>query len=276
MLSKAEHSDLLAHAFSIKKRFLAMYKEAKAGHIGCSLSCAEILTFIQFGWKETEDEIILSKGHAAAALYSILAESGALSEESISTFYKNNTILPAHPPANAIKEIPFATGSLGHGLSLAAGIAMAAKFKQSEKKIFCISSDGELNEGSIWEAAQFITMHNLKNVVWFIDNNGLQGFGTTDEVMGTSPLDAKISAYGFEVIHVDGHDMNSLQTAKEFYAHSAKPLAIICKTIKGKGWAAFEDKLDCHYLPFNEEQYLQTMEDLEKNFQLEISNLKTK
>ena len=149
MLAKGKHSDLLKRAFSVKKRFLGMYKAANAGHVGCSLSCAEILTFVQFGWLTEGDEIILSKGHAAASLYSVLAEAGRLDESDIATFYKNNTYLAAHPPTNKLNGIPFATGSLGHGLSLAAGLGLAAKLKKTDKKIFCVTSDGEINEGSI-------------------------------------------------------------------------------------------------------------------------------
>src|SRR5580704_1056920 len=120
-VNNAVHQDLLTKAHNIKRRFLGMYKAVNAGHVGCSLSVAEIITFVRFGWMKNTDEIILSKGHAAASLYSVLAEDGILSEDDIKTFYKNNSYLAAHPPVNKIKHIPFATGSLGHGLSLAAG-----------------------------------------------------------------------------------------------------------------------------------------------------------
>ncbi|HWB62420.1 MAG TPA: 1-deoxy-D-xylulose-5-phosphate synthase N-terminal domain-containing protein, partial [Chitinophagales bacterium] len=165
----ATQQDLVTKAFNIKKRFLGMYKAANAGHVGSSLSVAEVITFVRFGWMKDNDEIILSKGHAAASLYSMLAEEGLLSEADIQTFYRNNTYLAAHPPVNKIKGVPFATGSLGHGLSIAAGLGIAQKLKKSDKHIFCITSDGEINEGSTWEAALFIAHHNLKNVVWLID-----------------------------------------------------------------------------------------------------------
>src|ERR1700754_1200820 len=168
---------------AIKSRLIRMYKKANAGHVGCSLSCLEMLTFIKFELSAAEDELILSKGHAAALLYSVLAEAGMISEEEIDTFYLNGTYLSAHPPVNKIKGIPFATGSLGHGLSIAAGLGLAGKLKRSDKKIFCITSDGELNEGSTWEAALFISHHDLRNIIWFIDRNYLQGFGRTEDVM---------------------------------------------------------------------------------------------
>ena len=176
-MNSAQHKNLLTKAYHIKSRFLGMYKQANAGHVGCSLSVAEIITFVRFGWMNENDEIILSKGHAAAALYSMLAEDGTLSEEDIQTFYKNGTHLAAHPPVNKIRRIPFATGSLGHGLSLAAGLGLAQKLKKKDKKIFCITSDGEINEGSTWEAALFIAHHQLTNVIWLIDRNNLQGYG---------------------------------------------------------------------------------------------------
>ena len=126
---------------SIKHRLINMYKRVNAGHVGCSLSCLEILTFIKFELMQGVDEIILSKGHAAALLYSVLAEDGILSESDINTFYQNGTYLSAHPPVNKIKGIPFATGSLGHGLSLAAGLGIANRLKRSDKKIYCVTSD---------------------------------------------------------------------------------------------------------------------------------------
>ncbi len=200
------------------------------------------------------DELILSKGHAAALLYSILAEDGTISAAEIETFYKNGTHLSAHPPVNKIKGIPFATGSLGHGLSIAAGLGLANKLKKNNKKIYCITSDGELNEGSTWEAALFMAHHNLNNVVWFIDRNYIQGFGRTEDTMKLEPLDKKLESFGFNVVMADGHNFESLQSATSALSQQ-KPTAIICKTIKGKD-LKLEDTVDCHYLPLTEEDYL--------------------
>jgi transketolase len=238
---------------SIKKRLIKMYKAANAGHVGCSLSSLEIAVFIRFALSQSGDELILSKGHAAALLYSVLAEEGILSETEIDSFYKNGTYLSAHPPVNKIKGIPFATGSLGHGLSIAAGLGLAGKLKKNSKKIFCITSDGEINEGSTWEAALFIAHHNLKNVLWFIDRNYLQGFGRTEETIKLDPLDKKLESFGFQVVTTDGHSFESLQIAVNRFENE-KPLAIICNTIKGKD-LALQDTVDCHYLPLTEEDF---------------------
>ncbi len=238
---------------SVRNRLIKMYKAANAGHVGCSLSCLEVIVFIKFSLMKKEDELILSKGHAAALLYSVLAEDGVISEEEIQSFYKNDTLLSAHPPVNKIKGIPFATGSLGHGLSIAAGFGLANKLKKTAKKIYCITSDGELNEGSTWEAALFIAHHNLKNVVWFIDRNYIQGFGRTEDTMKLDPLDKKLESFGFEVTTAAGHDFGSLKKAVDQF-HNEKPLAVICNTVKGKE-LTLEDTVDCHYLPLTDSDF---------------------
>lgn len=245
---------LYSHRNNIRKRVINMYKGANAGHVGCSLSCLEILTFIKFEVMKTGDEFILSKGHAAALLYAVWAEAGILSDKDIASFYLNDTQLPAHPPVNTIKGIPFATGSLGHGLSIATGLGLANKLKNNNKKIYCLTSDGELNEGSTWEAALFLSHHNLQNVVWFIDRNYLQGFGRTEETIKMDPLDKKLEAFGFEVAIADGHDFESLKISVANYQHT-KPLAVICNTVKGKGMF-LQNTVDCHYLPLNDEDFI--------------------
>jgi transketolase len=240
---------------SIRKRVIKMYKEANAGHVGCSLSCLEIITFIKFQLMKEHDDLILSKGHAAALLYSVLAEEGIITEKDIETFYKNGTYLSAHPPVNKIRKIPFATGSLGHGLSLAAGLGLASKLKNQDKNVFCITSDGELNEGSTWEAALFISHHNLKNIFWFIDRNYIQGFGRTEDTLRLDPLDRKLESFGFQVITARGHDFSSLEKSfSEFQGQ--KPLALICNTIKGKD-LKLQDTVDCHYLPLTDEEFIE-------------------
>lgn len=238
----------------VRDKLIRMYKQANAGHVGCSLSCLEMAVFIKFELMKEADELILSKGHAAALLYSVLAEAGTISDAEIATFYKNGTHLSAHPPINKIKGIPFATGSLGHGLSIAAGLGLANKLKKSDKQIYCITSDGELNEGSTWEAALFIAHHNLTNVVWFVDRNFIQGFGRTEDTMKLEPLDKKIESFGFNVAIADGHNFGSLQTAVS-QIKKDKPTAVICKTTKGKNMIN-EDTVDCHYLPLTEENFL--------------------
>ncbi|MBK8658091.1 MAG: transketolase [Bacteroidetes bacterium] len=275
-MNPSAHHDLLTKALHIKKRFLAMYKSAGAGHVGCSLSVAEILTFVRFGWMNDTDEIILSKGHAAAALYAMLAEDGTLSETDIQSFYQNNTYLAAHPPVNKLKRIPFATGSLGHGLSIAAGLGFAQKLKKTDKQIFCITSDGEINEGSTWEAALFIAHHQLTNVIWLIDRNRLQGFGRTEDVMKLEPLDKKLEAFGFNVVQADGHDFDSLQLSKQKAMVSSIPVAIICNTVKGHGWTTYENQVDCHYLPMKDGEYELVVKEVESDFAKRINDLEIK
>ena len=257
---------MLQQALNIKKRFLKMYSNANAGHIGSSLSCTEILTFIFFGWKAENEEVVLSKGHAAAALYSVLAEKEIITQNDIDSFYKNGTYLPAHPPAGKLKGIPFATGSLGHGLSLAAGFGLSKKLKEVDDKVFCVTSDGELNEGSIWEAAMFIAHHNLTNVIWFIDKNNLQGFGRTQDVMDMNLLSKKIEAFGWDVVTIDGHNFDEMAAIKQQHSSYTKPLAIICNTIKGKGWTKYQNQVDCHYLPMKETDFEDIILNLETAF----------
>jgi len=262
----AERVTLEEHVFSVKKRFLSMYKKANAGHVGCSLSCAEVLVFLRFAWMRDDDTFILSKGHAAAALYSLLAEANVLTQGQIDSFYEDGTLFPALPPVNAIKEIPFATGSLGHGLSLCAGMALGANLKQQERRFFCLTSDGELDEGSVWEAALFIAHRKLSNVIWLIDRNRIQGIGRTEDVISLEPLDAKLSAFGFHVVTADGHDIASLLAARgectRVLHEKGPPVAIIANTIKGHGIHSVEDSVDSHYLPMDDTQYEQALAEL--------------
>jgi transketolase len=263
----AEHLQLEERVFSVKKRFLAMYKMAHAGHIGSSLSCAEILVFLKYGWMRDDDTFVLSKGHAVAALYALLAESNAIDPRELDTFYGEGTRFPALPPVNTLAEIPFATGSLGHGLSLSAGMALGAMLNRRERRFFCLTSDGELDEGSTWEAALFIAHHKLTNVVWLIDRNRLQAIGGTEEVLALEPLDAKLEAFGFHVIAADGHDFTSLVGARDqaiqaTQAKQARPLALICNTIKGHGIRHMQDTVASHYLPMDDAQYSQALDEL--------------
>ncbi|HEY5955645.1 MAG TPA: 1-deoxy-D-xylulose-5-phosphate synthase N-terminal domain-containing protein [Polyangiaceae bacterium] len=255
----AECARLEERVFSVKRRFLAMYKRANAGHIGSSLSCAEILVFLRFAWMRKHDTFLLSKGHAVAALYALLAETNDLTPRQIESYYEEGTELPALPPINTIKEIPFATGSLGHGLSLCAGMALGALLKRDDRRYFCLTSDGELDEGSTWEAALFIAHRKLTNVVWLIDRNHIQGIGRTEDVLCLEPLAAKLRAFGFHVVDARGHDFGSLLAARdesdEVSSQGRLPLAIIADTIKGNGISYMHDTVDSHYLPMQDAQY---------------------
>ncbi|MEO7035321.1 MAG: transketolase [Polyangiaceae bacterium] len=264
----AECVMLAERVLSVKTRFLAMYKKANAGHIGSSLSCAEILVFLKFAWMREGDTFVLSKGHAAAALYSLLAEAKLLSERQIDSYYEEGTELPAHPPFNTIKEIPFATGSLGHGLSVSAGMALGARFKGEQRRFFCVTSDGELDEGSVWEAALFIAHHQLNHVVWLVDRNHIQAIGRTEDVLALEPLDAKLRAFGFHVLTVDGHDFGALLSARDecegLWSVRPAPVAIIANTVKGNGISYMQDTVDCHYLPMTDAQYEQALAELKR------------
>jgi transketolase len=262
----ADDAQLEDRAFAVKKRFLAMYKMANAGHIGSSLSCAEILVFLEDAWMRDGDTFVLSKGHAVAALYALLAEVKAIDGRELDSFYGEGTHFPALPPVNTLDEIPFATGSLGHGLSLSAGMALGATLNRRDRRIFCLTSDGELDEGSTWEAALFIAHRKLTNVVWLIDRNRIQGIGGTEEVLALEPLDAKLEAFGFQVVTADGHDFASLRAARDACARSlegaGRPVAVIANTVKGHGIRHMQDTVASHYLPMDDAQYARALEEL--------------
>jgi transketolase len=192
----------------------------------------------------------------------------AIEARELDSFYGEGTRFPALPPVNTIKEIPFATGSLGHGLSLCAGMALGAMLDRRDRRFFCLTSDGELDEGSTWEAALFIAHRKLTNVVWLIDRNRIQGIGGTEEVLALEPLDAKLEAFGFHVVAADGHDFTSLLGARDACLHVLKgqgrPVAIIANTIKGHGIRYMQDTVASHYLPMDDAQYQQALEDLSR------------
>jgi transketolase len=251
------------------KTMLGLYKRANAGHIGAGLSCLDILIYLFFVKMGKNDKFILSKGHAAAALYTVLAKSGRIPESMLDSYYKDGTYLAAHPPcSNKIESISFGTGSLGHGLSLAAGMALSSRYTGKKMQVYCVLSEGDCNEGSTWEAALFAAHHKLTNLTVIIDNNGLQGFGKSDEVMNLEPLLDKWKAFNFEtIVAKNGNDFGSL--AKTFKAlgerKSAKPKCIIAKTTKGNGVSFMKNKMEWHYLPMDDGQYDRAREDLGLN-----------
>ncbi|MES2837553.1 MAG: 1-deoxy-D-xylulose-5-phosphate synthase N-terminal domain-containing protein [Bacteroidota bacterium] len=250
-----------------RKKLLELYFNANAGHIGSSLSCIDLLIGL-FEIKTTNERVILSKGHAAAALYTVLSETGEIDTETLSTFYKNGTKLSAHPSANSFTNIPFALGSLGHGFPIGCGIAYANKLENNLDYSYILMSDGETNEGTTWEAAHFAIAKKLDNLIIIIDKNKLQGFGYTKDVLGDTADVVKWKAIGFEVIEQDGHDIeklieniNNLKLNK-----NGIPKLIIADTIKGKGVEFMENKLEWHYLPMNTDMYKEALNSLEKNY----------
>jgi transketolase len=241
-----------------------MHFEARAGHIGTGLSSIDIVTYIHRRWLGEGDRFILSKGHGASSLYAALHHFGILSDADLATYYRDGTLLPAHPAPRAFEAIPAATGSLGHGLPIGAGIAYANKHISGKTgRVACLLSDGECNEGSVWEAALFAAHHRLDNLVAVIDANGLQAFGRTEDVLGLEPLARKWEAFGFQVSEIDGHDFRALDAA--FGAPTeGRPRCIVARTVKGKGVSLMEDKLEWHYLPMNDQQYRAALADLDR------------
>ncbi len=252
---------------TLRTKILEMHYNANSGHIGCSLSCIDLMIAI-WKYKNPGDTFILSKGHAASALYTIMNDSGDIPDADMPTFYKNGTDLPAHPAPLKYASIPFATGSLGHGLPLAAGIAKAAQIKNNTNISYVLMSDGETNEGTTWEACHFAVANKLDNLLVVIDRNGLQGFGNTDKVIGDTAAPHLWEAMGFDVKIADGHDIKQLvETKNELLTRkNGKPKVIIANTVKGKGISYMENKLDWHYLPMNEQQYLQAQNEINTRY----------
>ena len=252
----------------LRLKILEMYFNANAGHIGCSLSCIDLMIGSLMTHKKESEVFLLSKGHAAASLYACLHELGEISDETLKTFYQNGTTLPAHPAPNKIKGIPFATGSLGHGLPIAIGIAQANKILQNNEFTYVLMSDGETNEGTTWEGAHYAVAKRLDNLIVMIDKNGLQGFGNTKEVLGVSADKNKWEAMGFEVVEVDGHNVAQIHHQIELFKafKNGIPKLLIANTVKGKGVSYMENKLEWHYLPMKLENYEIAMNDVKNNY----------
>ncbi len=236
-----------------------MHFESNVGHIGGNLSCLDLLVCLYHKIIEDKDAFVLSKGHAAGSLYTTLWSLGCLSDEDLQTFHQNGTKLAGHPPINGIPKILFATGSLGHGLSLSNGLALGKKLKGEAGRVFCLLSDGEWNEGSNWEALIFAVHQKLNQLTIIIDCNGLQGFGTTHEVANLEPLTDKFLAFGCAVTEINGHDPDNIIEALSLTM--TKPHVILAYTTKGHGISFMENKMEWHYLPMTLEQYQQALEE---------------
>jgi transketolase len=241
-------------------RLLRMHFEAGVGHIGGNLSSLELMLTLHHRVMGPDDQFILSKGHAAGALYITLWSMGRLTEEQLATFHKDRTRLGGHPVPHGIPDIPFAIGSLGHGLGLAAGLALGRRLRGQPGRVFCLLSDGEWNEGSTWEALTFIAHHNLREVVLLVDLNGLQGFGSTTEVANLASLANKLREFGLEVREIDGHEPDAIERALRAPVGD-RPLAVLAKTVKGHGVSFMENKMEWHYLPMTAEQYQMAVEE---------------
>ncbi len=244
---------------------------AKAGHPGGSLSIAEILTYLYFKEMNIDpkdpknpkrDRFVLSKGHAAPALYATLALRGFFSVDELLTLRQIGSRLQGHPDMKNIPGVDMSTGSLGQGISTAVGMALSSKHFGDNYNVYTILGDGEIEEGQVWEAAMFAANKKLSNLTAFIDLNNLQIDGTIDEVNSAKPVDKKFEAFGWHVITIDGHDYDAIEAALQEAKTVDKPVAIIANTIKGKGVSYMENAVNWHGAAPNDELYAVAMQEL--------------
>lgn len=250
-----------AELLRARKRLLQMHFESGVGHIGGNLSCLDSLLLVHHEYLSEADRFVLSKGHSAGALYIALWSLGRLSDDALKRFHKDDTLLAGHPPASGIADIRFATGSLGHGLSLAAGTALALTIKRQAGHVICLTSDGEWQEGSSWEAAIFAAHHRLRNLTVLVDHNNLQGFGHTTDIASMYPLSERIAGLDLDIQRVNGHDLAALRAVLDRPADKCR--IVIMDTVKGHGVRFMENRMEWHYLPLKEDQYRQALLELE-------------
>lgn len=268
-----ENQALQKIANNLRKNIVKMVANAKSGHIGGSLSIADILSVLYFeemnitseNLKDKErDKFVLSKGHASPALFGILHEKGFISEDELMTFRKINSNLQGHPSMIYVDGVDMSTGSLGQGISAAVGMALSYKAKNLDYRVYSILGDGESQEGQVWEAAMAAAHYQLDNLVVFLDFNGLQIDGDITKVMNPLPLDKKFEAFNWHVLEIDGHNFDEIRGAlKEAKAFKGKPTMIIAHTIKGKGVSFMENQAGWHGVAPNEEQFEAAMKELE-------------
>jgi transketolase len=241
----------------IRRDMLTLAHTTKTPHIGPALSCVDILTALYAGFMKTNrrdplmkdrDRFILSKGHGALALYTCLSHTGFLSREVLFSYCKNGSPLAEHPLANKFPCIEFATGSLGHGLAVGIGMAMASRLRKAPYRVFVLMGDGECNEGSVWEAAGFASTMRLDNLIVIVDHNGLQATDRYDKLSGGYELTGAWKSFGWETREVDGHDIAQMRKvcSRTFFCIK-KPKIVIARTVKGKGVSFMENNLEWHY-----------------------------
>lgn len=273
-LTTAQVAELESRAKSIRRNIVSMVTEAKSGHPGGSLSSADILATLYFAEMKVDphklqdadrDRFVLSKGHAAPVLYATLAERGFFPHEELLTLRKVDSRLQGHPDMKNIPGVDMTTGSLGQGISAAAGMALAGKIDGKDYRVFALLGDGESEEGQVWEAAMFAGHYKLDNLTAFVDFNGLQIDGPVEEVMSPLPLPEKWQAFGWNVIEIDGHDYqaiySAIQTAKTV---KQKPTVIIAHTVKGKGVCKMENVVDWHGKAPSAQECAEFLADLDK------------
>lgn len=258
----------------VRKDIVTAVHSAKAGHPGGSLSAAELLTFLYFEemnidpkdpGKADRDRFVLSKGHIAPALYSVLAERGYFPKKELLTLRHTGSRLQGHPDMKQVPGVDMSSGSLGQGISAAVGMAIAAKLSGASYRVYTMVGDGEIQEGQVWEASMLAAHRRLDNLVVIVDNNNLQIDGEVDKVNSPYPIDKKFEAFNFHVINIDGNDFDQIEPAlKEARAVKGQPTAIIAKTLKGKGVSFMENAAEWHGKAPNDEEYKIAMADLEK------------
>ena len=259
-------------AKEVRKGIIEAVYSNKSGHPGGSLSIADIMTVLYFNqmnideknpkW-EDRDRLVLSKGHCSPALYSCLANRGFFDVEKLKTFRNINSNLQGHPDMNKVPGVDISSGSLGQGLSCANGMAIAGNMDNKNYRVYCILGDGEIEEGQVWEAAMASNKYKLDNLCVIVDNNNLQIDGTIEEVMSSYPIDEKFKSFGFQVINIDGHNIQEIIDAFDVAKNvKDKPTCIIAKTIKGKGVSYMENDVKWHGIAPNEEQYQLAMKEL--------------
>ena len=266
--------ELQKKAVEVRKGIVTGVYNAKSGHPGGSLSAADLFTYLYFEEMnvdpenpedENRDRFVLSKGHTAPGYYAALALKGFFPIEDLKTLRHVGSYLQGHPDKKHTPGVDMSSGSLGQGLSVAVGMALAAKMQGKDYRTYCLCGDGEIQEGQIWEAAMFAGHRKLDNLCVIVDNNNLQIDGTVEDVCSPYPIDEKFKAFNFHVININGNDFDEIDKAfAEARAHKGEPTAIIAHTIKGKGVSFMEDKAGWHGKAPNEEEYKIAMEELEK------------
>ena len=268
------NAELEKKANEVRQSIVTALHSAKSGHPGGSLSAADIMTYLYFEEMNVDpknpkmadrDRFVLSKGHVAPALYSVLAHKGYFPVEDLVTLRHTGSYLQGHPDMKHIPGVDMSAGSLGQGLSCAVGMAQTGKMDDKDYQVYAMCGDGEIQEGQIWEAAMWAGAHHLDNLTVIVDNNNLQIDGTVEEVCSPYPIDKKFEAFNFHVININGNDMEEIRNA---FAEAKKvkgmPVAIIAKTTKGKGVSFMENQVGWHGKAPNDEQYEQAMEELKK------------
>lgn len=262
--------NLMILSKEIRKDILTMVYESKSGHLGCSLCVVDILVALYFEImhinpkkpsENSRDRFLLSKGHAVAALYAVLAKRGFFPSSRLKGYLKNGSRLAGHVTLDSSPGIEATFGSLGHGLSIGIGMALAVKNENLPSKVYVLIGDGECAEGSIWEGINFAGHHKINNLVMLLDNNDLQIMGHGTKILNSFPFEDKFKSFGWDVKSINGHDISAVLKALQSHT-SAKPLAIIAKTIKGKGISFMENKVEWHGKSPNEEEYKLALKEL--------------